>query len=120
MTIMQRSIVKSFIPINSVDGILGEMEQDQRRRENPSAGDQMTEERAPFPFSRDDLGGPPLAWTLIWGGTYSNLYGWYTADEMRRWAYIFWDSERLEKHGGKELLLKQWEEYWDDDPRENL
>ncbi|CAN8097711.1 unnamed protein product [Discula destructiva] len=111
-SLMQRSIVSSYIPINALEGILGESQQSARRRGKPTPGDRMTRNRTPFPFSRDDLSEPPLAWTLIWSGTYSNLYGWYTSDEMRRWAYVFWDAERMEKWGGRELLRRQWEEYW--------
>lgn len=121
VSLMQRSIVSSYIPINAVEGILGESQQSARRVEQPAPEDRMTEERAPLLFTRDDLGGPPLAWTLIWAGTYSNLHGWYTSDEMRRWAYVFWDAERMEGWGGRKLLERQWEEFWDgNDPRDNL
>lgn len=117
---MQQSIVSSYIPISDVEGVLGETQQTQRREQEPSLGDHMTEERVPMPFRGDGLDAPPLAWTLIWGGTYSNLYGWYTSDEMRRWAYVFWDGARLRSHGGEELLARQWEDCWDEDPREML
>ena len=82
----------------------------------------MREDREPFLFRGDsDPDAPPQAWTTIWKETYSNLYGWYTSDEMRRWGYIFWDADRLAQTGGMELLKRQWEELWDDDdPRDDL
>ncbi|KAJ9157853.1 hypothetical protein NKR23_g741 [Pleurostoma richardsiae] len=52
--------------------------------------------------------------------TKSNLYGWYISDDLRRWGYVFWDAKTLERIGGTKVLMRQWEEYWDDDPRDNL
>lgn len=86
--------------------------------EEPTSGDSLREERAPCPFCGDNLSAPPLAWTLIWGGTYSNLYDWYTGDELRQWAYVFWDGVRLRKYGGDDFLAKQWEQSWWEDPRQ--
>lgn len=117
---MQQSIVSSYIPISATEGIFGEMQQLQRRQQEPSLGDSMTEERAPCPFGGSDLTTPPLAWTVIWGGTYSNLYGYYTCDEFRRWAYVFWDGDRLRRYGAEEVLVMQWKYYWDEDPRETI
>ncbi|KAJ4386827.1 hypothetical protein N0V93_009725 [Gnomoniopsis smithogilvyi] len=120
VNIMQRSIVSSYIPISGHEGLFGQSKQQQRRQEEPTIGDSLTEERAPCPFCGDNQSVPPLAWTLIWGGTYSNLYGWYTGDELRQWAYVFWDGVRLRKYGGDEFLAKQWEQCWWEDPRETL
>lgn len=117
---MQRSIVSSYIPISKNEGILGESQQARRREQEPTLGDSMTEERVPCEFVGDDLSGPPFAWTLIWGGTFSNLYGWYIPDEIRKWGYVFWNKDRLQKHGGEQLLATQWEASWDEDPRETL
>lgn len=78
----------------------------------------MMEARAPCPFVGDDLDAPPLAWTVIWSGTYSNLYDWYTCDKMRESAYVFWDGSRLRKYEGEEFVALQWESCWDEDPRE--
>ena len=64
---------------------------------------------------------PPLAWTLMWGGTYSNVYGWYIEPDFRRWGYVFWDAARIERTGAEELLLRQVEELWgDEDPRDDI
>lgn len=81
----------------------------------------MTQKRAPMLFAGDDLNKPPLGWTLIWNGTYSNLFPWSTSDEMREWAYVFWDAERIQKWSGGVLLTRQWEECWlGEDPRDQL
>lgn len=108
------------------DDALGETAQWQRRRERLSYRDQKELRRDPLPFKGDnesDANGlyPPLAWTLIWRGTYSNLYGYYVQDVIRRWGYVMWDAARLERTGAKEVLARQWEADWgDSDPRDNL
>ena len=119
---IQQQMGSSYIPLNALEGVLGEADQAMRRENRPSEQDRMQEERAPFPFRGDGgLDAPPLAWTTIWDGTYSNLYGWYVPDELRRWGYVFWDATRLEGSGAMEVLKQQWEQAWDgDDPRDNL
>jgi len=105
---------------------LGETAQWGRRQERMSDRDRKQLRRDPLPFNGDDESDtdglhPPLAWTLLWGGTYSNLYGDYVQDVIRRWGYVMWDAWRLERTGAKELLMRQWEEDWgDSDPRDNL
>lgn len=120
VSLMQRSIVSSYVPISGGEGVVGESQQERRREQDPSLGDNMTEQRVSCPFVGDDLSGPPLAWTLIWRGTYSNLYGEYVPDEIRQWGYVFWDEGRLRKHGGEAVLARQWEARWEEDPREWL
>lgn len=117
---MQRSIVSSYIPLETSSGILSDDRQQERHRPVPSHRDKLTSERAPLPFRGDCLCGPPVAWTTIWGGTYSNLIGMYLPDKMRQWGYVFWDADRLEAHGGMDVLRRQWEDCWDEDPREGL
>jgi hypothetical protein len=59
-----------------------------------------------------------LSWTLIWGGTYCNLYGFCIPDTLRRWGFAYWDASTLASIGGEKLVMRQWEEEWDDyDPR---
>lgn len=123
VNIMQRNIVSS--PHGFVDtdvGILCDGRQRERREEAPSRKDELTLERAPLPFQGDCLSGPPLAWTIIWGGTYCNMIGDYIPDKLRQWGYIFWGADRLEGCGGRDVLLLQWEERWNlyDDPRDDL
>jgi hypothetical protein len=62
---------------------------------------------------------PPLAWTLIWKGTYSNMYGDYLPLDIRLWGYVMWDASRLETEGGKDLLLRQMMVWRDWDPRDS-
>lgn len=101
---MQSSIISSDIPIDTGEGILGLRHQEDRRQRTPSRRDELTSERAPFPFQGDDLSRPPLAWTIMWGGTYSNLIGCYIPKETRRWGYVFWDADRMKRDGGIELM----------------
>lgn len=120
---MQKHITSSYIPFNTIEGTLGDTQQYSRRSNNPSERDRMQEERAAFPFrgDSDEPDAPPLAWTIMWYDTYSNLYGHYVPDEMRRWGYVFWDAATLEDNGGKRVLHKQWEEPYDAcDPRDDL
>ncbi|UPK92056.1 hypothetical protein LCI18_002991 [Fusarium solani-melongenae] len=118
---MQNRIQSSYIPIDSMVGIFAETQQIIRRQEQPSERDQMEVDRVPLVFVRDELDRPPRAWTMIWGDTYSNVYGLHIPDEMRDWGYVFWDEATLERTGGAELLRRQWEECWGDyDPREDF
>ena len=90
---MQDHLTKSLIMIDTTLGILDDSDQEDRREAHPSERDRMAEERAPFPFRGDGDGdGPPLAWTIIWGGTYSNLYGY-----VGTWCQVH-------VHGGPQLL----------------
>ncbi|ODM18747.1 hypothetical protein SI65_05364 [Aspergillus cristatus] len=90
-------------------------------RLHPTDQDSKQKRRDPLPFQGDNEELPPLAWTLIWQGTYSNLFGWYIKDELRSWGYIMWDAARLERTGAKEVLHRQWKACWEDvDPRNRL
>ncbi|KAF2747588.1 hypothetical protein M011DRAFT_467653 [Sporormia fimetaria CBS 119925] len=84
-----------------------------RMQRHPNEHDEMTERSDPLPFIGDDLdaSGPPLAWTIMWGDTYSNLFGSFIPDKMKNWGYIFWDAWRLTKLAvdDGEMLAWQWE-----------
>ncbi|KAG9236678.1 hypothetical protein BJ875DRAFT_455875 [Amylocarpus encephaloides] len=109
--------VGSFIE----DEALGETAQSQRRQELWSNRDRKQQRRDLLPFKGDGEPDPPLAWTLIWSGTYSNLYGHYVPDAIRRWGYVMWDAARLGGTGAKEVLARQWNADWGDtDPRDNM
>lgn len=102
---------------------LGDEAQFQRRQERLSDRDLKQQRRDPLPFKGDGEPdtNPPLAWTLMWRGTYSNLYGYYVLDMIKRWGYVMWDAARLERTGAKEVLARQWEEDWGvSDPRDFL
>lgn len=123
VNIMQRNIVSFQLRLVDTDvGILCDGRQEERRAQAPSRKDELTNERAPLPFQGDCLSGPPLAWTIIWGGTYCNMIGDYIPDKLRQWGYVFWDADRLEGCGGRDVLRRQWEDRWDhvEDPRDNI
>lgn len=63
-------------------------------------------------FRGDDLDSPPLAWVLIWGEAYSNLFGTFIPKPLRLWGYIMWDARRLEESGAKDVLMREWYEMW--------
>lgn len=50
---------------------------------------------------------PPSAWTATWEGVYSNSYGEYTKDWVRRWGCVMWDEQRLRSSGAWERLTSQ-------------
>ncbi|ODM24314.1 hypothetical protein SI65_01978 [Aspergillus cristatus] len=105
----------------SIEVVLDETTQSIRRDEHPSDQDLKQERRDSLPFQGDSAELPPLAWTVIWHGTYSNLFGWYVKDPIRLWGYIMWDAARLEYTGARGLLVRQWKEFWKDfDPRDDL
>ncbi|BCR95420.1 uncharacterized protein AKAW2_20360A [Aspergillus luchuensis] len=98
-----------------------------RRLDYPSAKDKREELRDPLPFRGDivnNLDGeyPPLAWTILWGGTYSNMIGDEGVSYISEWGYVMWDAARLERTGAKEVLARRWRERLrlslGEDPRE--
>lgn len=100
--------------------ILRALPQSRRQEECPSDRDLKQNQRTPLPFQGDAEDLPPLAWILIWRGTYSSIFGWCISDILRFWGYIMWDAARLEYTGAKELLAQQWERRWGDmDPRDD-
>ncbi|KAJ0106845.1 hypothetical protein J7T55_014921 [Diaporthe amygdali] len=70
--------------------------------------DRAEERRQAMAFAGDDAGAPPLVWTLLWGGKYSNLFGEYIPDEIRRWGYVFWDAHRIDFDDTKDYLKDLW------------
>lgn len=64
--------------------------------------------REAMPFTGDDPCTPPLVWVLLWGGKYSNLFGGYVPHELRRWAHVIWDKDRLSVDGLKGYLVWLW------------
>ncbi|KAI0137820.1 hypothetical protein F4776DRAFT_663395 [Hypoxylon sp. NC0597] len=97
-----------------IDEVLGVSTQ-MRRREGPQSDrDQKQAKREPLRFEGDREMRPPLAWTVIWKETYSNLYGYYLdrmKSDLRLWGYVMWDAPRLERLGAKDMLQQQWETY---------
>lgn len=52
---------------------------------------------------------PPLAWVLLWGGRYANIYEGYVPESLKRWGYVTWDASRWTDMGAKGLVAMQWE-----------
>ncbi|GLA90105.1 hypothetical protein AtubIFM56815_005659 [Aspergillus tubingensis] len=94
-----------------VHGAFTHAAQSGRRAIAPSERDKKEERREPLPFRAH----PPLAWTLLWKGTYSNMLGSYIPDEFHRWGYVMWDAARLERTGAKEVLARGWDLMWGED-----
>ncbi|BCS02998.1 uncharacterized protein AKAW2_61262S [Aspergillus luchuensis] len=123
------STMRNHIGLETVcflnNDVIGLDVQNKRRRSKPSLRDRKQGRRDPLPFLGDvvvrgtDTTHPPLAWTLIWEGTYSSLVGYFIKDKIRKWGYVMWDAARLEKAGAKEVLRRQWESDWlGQDPRD--
>ncbi|PYH94055.1 hypothetical protein BO71DRAFT_354081 [Aspergillus ellipticus CBS 707.79] len=97
-----------------------------RREECPSERDYKQDRRDPLTFPGDEISSdrngeyPPIAWTLMWGGTYSNLYGECVPDSIRRWGYVMWDATRLERTWATQVLMWQLEEDRDYEPRDSM
>ncbi|GCB26951.1 hypothetical protein AAWM_09836 [Aspergillus awamori] len=123
VAIMEESLIlrtSMFICASGL-GALDYLTQDDRRIVAPSERDKREERREPLPFRGDkvdesDGAYPPLAWTLLWKGTYSNMFGNYIPNEIPMWGYVMWDAARLERTGAKEVLLRQFvSSFWDED-----
>ncbi|KAF2153405.1 hypothetical protein K461DRAFT_312788 [Myriangium duriaei CBS 260.36] len=79
---------------------------------SPTERDRRHERDDPLPFiSDDDAQGPPFAWTVMWKGLYTNIFGESIDDEgkeLRSWGYVMWDKSRMERQGGVRLLEERW------------
>ncbi|KAI9780361.1 MAG: hypothetical protein M1839_006784 [Geoglossum umbratile] len=108
------------------DGAWSKLTQWSLRQGPPSHREQKQQRRDPLPFTGDgdsetDGPHPPLAWTIMWGGTYSNLFGEYVQHVIHQWGYVIWDAARLERTGVKELVVWQSKQGWKNlDPRDHL
>ncbi|GAQ47300.1 similar to An01g01670 [Aspergillus niger] len=124
VNVMEQTLVlwlEEFLE-GDVHGAFTHAAQSGRRARAPSEQDEKEERREPLPFRGDrvddyysDGAYPPLAWTLLWKGTYSNMLGSYIPDEFHRWGYVMWDAARLERTGAKEVLARGWELMWGED-----
>lgn len=127
VNIMEQTLVlwlEEFLQ-GDVHGAFTHAAQSGRRAIAPSERDKKEERREPLPFRGDRVDDyyynysngahPPLAWTLLWKGTYSNMLGSYIPDEFHRWGYVMWDAARLERTGAKEVLARGWDLMWGED-----
>lgn len=108
---MQRCLVAKG-PDATMRRALEAVAQDLRRglsTDPPTARDEAERRRDPLNFVGDAIppNGPPLAWVLLWGGKYANLYGGYVPESLQRWGYVVWDEPRW--LGARDLVAKQWE-----------
>ncbi|KAK3896920.1 hypothetical protein C8A05DRAFT_20213 [Staphylotrichum tortipilum] len=110
VTVMQRNL--GWYLAESIDYFLNWTIQDRRRSQQPTEDDRREADWESLPFSGDKEDGPPLAWVIIWRGTFSNTYGEVISSAVRDWGYILWDSRRLVRSGGKRELQKAWEDSW--------
>lgn len=87
-----------------------EFQAQRNRRDNHQFGekDLAEQRRETMPFSGDNPSAPPLAWALLWGGKYSNLFGGYLPDELRQWGHVIWDKDRLDVNGARRYMVKLW------------
>lgn len=110
-----------FHALCDFEGILDPPSQRQRRPQVPVARDVLKTRRVPLSLRRDNLEGGPLVWTALYGGSYSNVaFGRFIPYQLRRWAYVLWIVFRLEPHGGKDMLKRQWDENSGRDSRDDL
>ncbi|KAL3477777.1 hypothetical protein BJX99DRAFT_257149 [Aspergillus californicus] len=84
--------------------------------------DRKEQRRDPLPFRGDQVLDPtgvhpPLSWTIMRRGTYSNLRGIYIPENMRLRGYTVWDTTRLEQTRADKVLQRQW---GDGDPRDTV
>ncbi|KAJ0334273.1 hypothetical protein COL5a_000321 [Colletotrichum fioriniae] len=81
----------------------------------PTARDKLERAKTPMKFTGDNVPplSPPLAWVLLWNGRYSNVFGGFVPDELRRWGYVMWDEQRWNKMGAgaKDLIRGQWKSH---------
>jgi len=77
----------------------------------PDARDTAEQRRDPMDFVGDAVppDEPPLAWVLLWGGKYANIYGEYVPESLRRCGYVMWNESWWTDMGAKELVVMQWE-----------
>ncbi|KAI0205950.1 hypothetical protein F4808DRAFT_455447 [Astrocystis sublimbata] len=94
--------------------VLGDVSQMCRRDESskyPNSRDEAEQRRDILQFAGDAVppDGPPVAWVQLWGGKYSNIYGDYVPESVRRWGYVMWDERRwIDMKSGKSLITSQW------------
>lgn len=117
---MQKPLGPFLVGFDEALGAVGplRLEKAQGNRQRMAEREAKQSCRDPLPFSGEGDLLPPLAWTIIWGGTYSKLVGWYIPDALHRWGYVFWDAARLDHMGAQAVLRCQWtKRFGHTDPR---
>lgn len=95
-----------------IEESLSTMAQSERREDlnyNSKAKDEA-EAVTLLPFSGDTVPpkGPPLAWVLLWGGKFVNIYGGYIPEPLKAFGWVRWDKHRLDNLGVRRLIADQW------------
>ncbi|PMD41882.1 hypothetical protein L207DRAFT_511643 [Hyaloscypha variabilis F] len=114
VTKMQRCLTHDQSLDAPIRNALGSAAQNDRREMStnfPDTRDAAEQRREPMYFVGDAVppDEPPLAWVLLWGGKYANIYGEYVPESLRRWGYVMWNESRWTEMGAKELVVMQWE-----------
>ncbi|KAH6887767.1 hypothetical protein B0T10DRAFT_574936 [Thelonectria olida] len=97
----------------SLEEVISTQAQYDRRGQMPNsldAKDAFEACRDPMEFLFDPIvpDVPPLAWVLLWDGIYSNIYGEYVPEPLRRWGYVMWDEDMWDDLGVKDMIAFQW------------
>ncbi|KAK7430734.1 hypothetical protein QQZ08_002778 [Neonectria magnoliae] len=108
---MQRCLTHDESLDDPMRKVLGTVAQSDRRDMSPNSNDEAEQRRDPIDFVGDGMrpDGPPLAWVLLWGGKYANIYGEYVPESLRRWGYVMWNERQWNDSGAKELIATQWQ-----------
>lgn len=114
VTAMERCLTHDQIVDAAVRDALGSIVQDDRRSMLTNFSDARDEAELmgdPMHFTGDAVPaeGPPLAWVLLWGGKYVNIYGGYVSEPLRLWGHVMWDERRWIDMEAKELVVMLWE-----------
>lgn len=96
----------------SINASLSTLAQADRREDlnhTPNAKDDA-EGRDPLSFPGDTVPprGPPLAWVLLWGGKYVNIFGEYVPGPLKAYGWVIWDERRLVDMRVGKLITNQW------------
>ncbi|KAH7013877.1 hypothetical protein EDB80DRAFT_863790 [Ilyonectria destructans] len=111
---MEQCLTHDQIVEAAVRDALGTIAQDDRRTiliDLSDARDVAELMGDPMYFTGDEVPaeGPPLAWVLLWGGKYVNIYGGYVPEPLKLWGHVMWDECRWIDLGAKEIIVMQWE-----------
>lgn len=98
-------------PVRTAIGLAAQSDRREMSTRFPDKRDEAEQRQDPIRFTGDTVppNSPPLAWVLLWGGKYANIYGEYVPEPLRRWGYVIWDKIRWDGMDAKELIARQWE-----------
>jgi hypothetical protein len=98
-----------------LDYIVNENYQREQYDNNHTERHRKQDDRDPLPFQGDgDPTAPPMAWTVIWGETYSAVIGNdYILRALQNCGYVFWDAVTLGNHGAVEMIKRHWNKWYD-------